>query len=187
MFVNKSDYFFDRLVRNLPIPIPGDGQQLLSLTCSEDVASILTSPLNHLDAALEQRYFNCGTNQLITYNEVAYSCAEVVGIAKEDVQIEYFDSEFLGTKGTFPFRMTDFFVKPDLVQEKLGWKGSQHTFMEDLPAYYKDYIDRGGPTKKLSLVKDWEIVVGCKTSPPDKMGSIYDQYDPIPFENYVKE
>jgi len=41
---NKHDYidwYFDRLVRELPLPIPGDGKQKVSLTNSEDVASLV--------------------------------------------------------------------------------------------------------------------------------------------------
>jgi nucleoside-diphosphate-sugar epimerase len=41
---NKDDYvdwYFDRLVRELPLPIPGDGTQKVSLTNSEDVASLV--------------------------------------------------------------------------------------------------------------------------------------------------
>jgi hypothetical protein len=46
------DYYFDRLVRDLPIPIPGDGTQMVSLTCSEDVATLLASPLQNPQAAI---------------------------------------------------------------------------------------------------------------------------------------
>ena len=72
---NKYDYidwYFDRLVRGFPLPIPGDGTQLVSLTNSEDVASLLTSALDEPEAAIEQRFFNCGTDQLISYENLAY-------------------------------------------------------------------------------------------------------------------
>jgi hypothetical protein len=36
----------------------------------------------------------------------------------------------------------------------------------------------------MSLVKDWEIVVGSKTMPPDDVSSIYDKYDPLIIETY---
>jgi len=71
---NKNDYidwYFDRIVRNAPVPIPGDGSQMVSLTNSEDVASLLASVLNDEKAAVEQTYFNCGTNNLETYDEIA--------------------------------------------------------------------------------------------------------------------
>jgi nucleoside-diphosphate-sugar epimerase len=177
---NKNDYidwYFDRLVRELPLPIPNDGSQKVSLTNSEDVARLLASPLNNEAAAIEQRVFNCGTDQLHTYDEVAYLCAEAAGIPKENVMIEHYDYELLG-KGVFPFRMTNFYISPDTAKAKLGFTTSKN-LKDDLKWYFESYKARGGPTKKMSLIKDWEIVVGHKTHMPENGGSIYDKYDPI--------
>ena len=163
-------------MRGLPIPIPGDGTQLVSLTHSEDVASLLASPLNNEAAAVAQRFFNCGTDRLVSYDEVASLCAKAAGI--DDVKIEHFDADLYG-KGKFPFRPSNFYVAPDMAKQKLGWQGAQHSLAEDLVAYYAHYLERGGPEKKLSLVKDWEIVVGSKTTPPMYQESIYSKYDPL--------
>jgi nucleoside-diphosphate-sugar epimerase len=178
---NKFDYldwFFDRLVRNLPLPIPGDGQQKVSLTHAEDVATLLCSPLNDEAAAVEQRYFNCGTDRLWTYDMVAYNCATAAGIPIDQVKIEHYDHKLYG-KATFPFRMTDFYVAPDMAKEKLGWPGPAHSLPVDLEEYYAQYVARGAHTRQLSLVKDWEIVVGSKTSLPEYVASIYDAWDPL--------
>jgi nucleoside-diphosphate-sugar epimerase len=176
------DYYFDRLVRGLPIPIPGDGTQLVSLTNSQDVASLLAAPLDQQAAAVAQRYFNCGTDQLVSYDTVAHLCAAAVGV-KDDLEvvtptIEHYDGDLFG-KGPFPFRLTNFFVSPDVAKNVLGWPGAQHSLADDLVWYYEEYKARGGPDKKMSFAKDWEIVVGHKTPPPDQVGSIYDKYDPI--------
>lgn len=171
------DWYFDRLVRDLPLPIPEDGSQKVSLTHSEDVANLLASALNDEAAAIEQRVFNCGTDQLYTYDELAYLCAEAAGVAKDDVKIEHYDWDLLG-KGTFPFRMTNFYVAPDMAKSKLGFQ-TTHSLKDDLSWYFEHYKARGGPTKKMSLIKDWEIVVGHKTPWPEYVGSIYDKYDPI--------
>jgi len=178
---NKHDYidwYFDRLVRDLPLPIPGDGTQKVSLTNAEDVASLLASVLNDEKAAVEQRFFNCGTDQLVSYDDVAYMCADAAGIPKDMVKIEHYDGDLFG-KAKFPFRLTDFYVAPDTAKEKLGWEGPKHSLEDDLKWYYEGYKARGGPTKKISLVKDWEIVVGSKTSLPENMESVYDTYDPL--------
>jgi nucleoside-diphosphate-sugar epimerase len=182
---NKYDYidwYFDRLVRHLPLPIPGDGSQLVSLSHSEDVATLLSSPLSNQPAAINQRFFNCGTDQLISYNELAYQCAQVAGIDRSQVMIENYDAKLLG-KGTFPFRPTNFYVLPDKAKQLLGWKGASHTLLDDLKSfYYTNYIARGGPEKKVSFIKDWEIVVGCKTPPLGYVTSIYEKYDPLVLE-----
>jgi hypothetical protein len=178
---NKWDYidwYFDRIVRGLPLPIPGDGSQKVSLSHSQDVASCLISPLNNEAAAIEQRVFNCGTDKLYTYDEVAYMCADAAGIPREQVMIEHYDADLYG-KGTFPFRPTNFYVAPDMAFQKLGWMGTKFDLKDDLSWYYGSYVSRGGPEKKMSLVKDWEIVVGSKTTMPENVMSIYDKYDPI--------
>lgn len=155
---NKYDYidwYFDRIVRGEPLPIPGDGTQIVSLTNSEDVASILASPLNDEAAAIEQRFFNCGTDIQLSYDNVAKLCAEVSGVS--DYKVVHYDAAELG-KGKFPFRPTSFWVAPDMAKEKLMWGGAEHTLREDLPAYYESYKARGGPTKDLDLSADQEIL-----------------------------
>jgi nucleoside-diphosphate-sugar epimerase len=177
---NKYDYidwYFDRLVRELPLPIPGDGTQKVSLTNAQDVATLLASVLNDEPAAAEQRIFNCGTDALVSYDEVAYLCAEAAGIPKDKVMIEHYDHELYG-KATFPFRMTEFYVAPDAAKAKLGWEGPKTSLKEDLAWYFEGYKARGGPEKKMSLGKDWEIIVGSKSS---LIGceSVYDKWDPL--------
>ena len=155
---NKWDYidwFFDRIVRNVPLPIPGDGSQLVSLTNSEDVASLLASVLNDEAAAVEQTFFNCGTNQLERYDEVALLCAEVAGVT--DVEIQYYDAS-LG-KAKFPFRLTDFYVAPDTAMAKLGWEGAKHNLKDDLSWYFESYKARGGPEKVIEFTADNEVLV----------------------------
>lgn len=163
---NKYDYidwYFDRLVRGFPLPIPGDGTQLVSLTNSEDVASLLTSALDEPEAAIEQRFFNCGTDQLISYENLAYLCADVANIPKDEVSIEHYDADLLG-KANFPFRLSNFYVAPDLVKEKLNWPGVDQSRLEkDLKWYFKGYVeDRDGPNKEMSWAKDKEICVDTK-------------------------
>ncbi|KAL7572704.1 hypothetical protein ACA910_008977 [Epithemia clementina (nom. ined.)] len=178
---NKYDYldwYFDRLVRDLPLPIPGDGTQLVSLTHAEDVASILASPLNDEAAAIQQRYFNCGTDELVSYGDLAMFCAEAADIPTDDVKLFYYDANQLG-KAQFPFRPTNFYVTPDMVKEKLGWPGPTHSLVDDLKWYFESYKERGGMDKKMSLVQDWEIVLGRFTPDPEYVMSIYDQYDPL--------
>ncbi|GAX28460.1 hypothetical protein FisN_4Hh349 [Fistulifera solaris] len=180
---NKNDYldyFLDRLVRELPVPIPGDGSQLVSLTHARDVASLLASVLNNEDAAKQQRFFNCGTDQLVSYKDVADICAKAAAIEKYET--EFYDAE-LFDKTKFPFRDTDFYVAPDKAKELLGWSGPTHNLKDDMTEwYFEQYKARGGPEKKMSFLKDWEIVVGSKTPPPGYVESIYDKYDPLVIE-----
>jgi nucleoside-diphosphate-sugar epimerase len=70
---NKHDYidwYFERLVRGLPLSLPGDGTQKVSLAHAEDMASLLASVLKYIDTAAKQRIFNSGTSQLHHYDSV---------------------------------------------------------------------------------------------------------------------
>lgn len=130
------DYYFGYILKHAPVPIPGDGSQIVSLTNSKDVASLLASVLNNEEAAITQRYFNCGTDRLVSYKEVAELCAKAASVS--NVQIESTGDE----TGDFPFRATNFYVAPDMAKEKLGWEGAKNTLEDDLSWYYKDYKER---------------------------------------------
>lgn len=172
---NKNDYvdwYFDRIVRGLPLPVPGDGTQLVSLTNSEDVASLLSSVLNDEGAAVEQRFFNCGTDDLVSYDDVALMCADAAGVDRADVTIEHYDGDELG-KAKFPFRLANFYVAPDAAKAKLGWGGPDHALADDLKWYYEGYKARGGAERAVDLGKDWEII--SKTGSAD--ADLYGKYD----------
>ncbi len=151
---NKHDYidwFFDRIANDKPLPIPSPGTQKVSLTNSADVATLLVAPLDDEEAAISQRYFNCGTDKLVTYDEVAMLCAQAAGT---EAKIEHYDPT-LG-KAKFPFRLTDFYVAPDMAKEKLGYKGAANDLKGDIVWYYKNYKARD--RSKVDLSKDEEIL-----------------------------
>lgn len=124
------------MLKDAPVPIPGDGSQIVSLTNSQDVASLLASVLDNEEAAIKQRYFNCGTDELVSYEEVANLCAKAAGVT--NVKIESTGEE----KGDFPFRATNFYVAPDMAKDKLGWDGATNKLEEDLVWYYESYKER---------------------------------------------
>jgi hypothetical protein len=101
---------------------------------------------------------------------VAYLCAEVAGIPKEEVKIAHYSGDDLG-KGKFPFRLTDFYVAPDMAKEKLGYQGAMNDLKDDLKWYYEDYKTRG--KKTIDFTKDREIIVASKSS---EDANVYDQY-----------
>mmetsp|Transcript_17533 Transcript_17533/g.39617 ORF Transcript_17533/g.39617 Transcript_17533/m.39617 type:complete len:228 (-) Transcript_17533:78-761(-) len=176
---NKYDYidwYFDRIVRELPLPIPGDGTQLVSLTNAEDVAALLACSIKSPEAAIEQRVFNCGTDKLLSYNEVAYLCADAAGVARNKVMLHHYDAELYG-KGKFPFRPSNFYVAPDVAKAKIGFPGAQADLGADLKWYYEGYLARGGDKKEMSWQADKEITF--MPGAAFEQDSIYDKYDPL--------
>jgi nucleoside-diphosphate-sugar epimerase len=116
------------------------------------VASLLACVLNDEASAAEQTFFNCGTDRLVTYDEVALMCARAAGVAAPPNVVHY-DAASLG-KGTFPFRPTDFYVSPAAAVAKLGWGGPKHALEDDLGWYFDGYLARGGATREMKFVED---------------------------------
>ncbi|GMI16155.1 hypothetical protein TrLO_g5320 [Triparma laevis f. longispina] len=142
------DYYFDRICNDLPVPIPGSGLQLASLTNSVSVASLLFSGSSPSETPFS--VFNCGTSNIHTYNDVALMIGKVVGKSVEIV------NDIKG-KGGFPFRPNNFYVMPDKVKEELKWEELPTDLEGDLKWYYEDWKERR-EGKEVDLEKDKEAM-----------------------------
>ena len=81
------------------------------------IAAPLTTP-EILQVAIQQRYFNCGTDQLVSYTDVGYLCADAAQIPRDQVQFRYETTTDEKLKG-FPFRPTNFYVAPETAKALL--------------------------------------------------------------------
>jgi len=155
---NKRDYidwFFHRVTRGLPLPIPNNGDQIVSLTNAVDVAALLASALGNPAAIGE--VFNCGTDAEVTYAEL---CDLVMAQVGTQVAVEAYDpADFDLEKGAFPFRNTAFYVSVDKAKDKLGFK-PKCSLKEDLSWYYEQYLAAGLDKKDMDFVADEQILKG---------------------------
>ncbi|CAM9106742.1 unnamed protein product [Choristocarpus tenellus] len=155
---NKRDYldwFFDRIVHGLTmIPLPWHGDQFVTLTHAEDVASMLTSVIGNSDAV--GQVFNCATDRYITYNNLLRQVGKVTEYS-EAVLTNYYDpGDYELEKGWFPFRNNHFFVASDKAKCVLGWS-PKHDIVEDLPEYFQGYKAAGKHEGEPDFLKDDEI------------------------------
>ncbi|KAJ8613886.1 hypothetical protein CTAYLR_008691 [Chrysophaeum taylorii] len=136
-YTNKRDYldwFLHRVSRELPLAVPGDAQQPVSVTHCEDVATLLASVVgNELEAA--NQVFNCGTDKLCSYDDLCRAAAR--GLGKPPPVVASLPP---GTKSTFPFRPNaeGFAVRVKKAKDKLKWAGATHDVLADLEGFYKD-------------------------------------------------
>eukprot|EP00286_Rhodomonas_abbreviata_P018628 CAMPEP_0181298194 /NCGR_PEP_ID=MMETSP1101-20121128/5651_1 /TAXON_ID=46948 /ORGANISM="Rhodomonas abbreviata, Strain Caron Lab Isolate" /LENGTH=362 /DNA_ID=CAMNT_0023403197 /DNA_START=14 /DNA_END=1102 /DNA_ORIENTATION=- len=150
---NKRDYldwFFDRIVRDRPCPLPGDGQQLASVSRAEDVASMLASVVGREQIAAGKVY-NCGTNKFYSYQQICEMVAQTTG--KQLAIKTYNPKDFELPKGAFPFRNDAFFVSPYKAQMELGWAPTCD-LAQDMAWYYQSYQDAGKMTKAMAFEAD---------------------------------
>jgi len=154
---NKRDYvdwFFHRVTRGRPCPLPGDGSQLASVSHVEDVAGMISAVVGK-EAQAAGQVFNCGTESFVSYQQICDLVGNTVGKAAKTQG--YDPKEFDLPKGAFPFRNTPFYVSPAKAVEVLGWR-STHTLAGDLPWYYESYKAAGQDTADIDFATDDTIL-----------------------------
>lgn len=156
------DFFFDRLVRNRPIPLPGTGDELTSITDVRDVAELLASALGK---GFKNQTFNCVNNRAITFNGMVRLCADACGVEPEVVNYDPAEMEKniegFKVKKAFPFRPRHFFADPYEAEEFLNWEptisGSQLGLAGSIKDCYEEYIDLGLDKAEVDFSLDEKI------------------------------
>jgi len=156
-YTNKRgylDWFLERAVRGLPLPVPGDASQPVNVAHCEDVASLLSSVVGKEEAAGGE-VFNCGTSSNVTYQELCDAAGKAAGKPVEVVSLA------AGTKTSFPFRPNPegFYVNVDKAKSKLGWEGAKYNVLDDIAAegfYTKDYMSLGLDKGDIDTSKDYQ-------------------------------
>ncbi|KAJ4795434.1 chloroplast stem-loop binding protein of 41 kDa [Rhynchospora pubera] len=154
-----EEWFFDRIVRNRPVPIPGSGMQLTSISHVRDLSSMLTLAVEKPDAA-NGNIFNCVCDRAVTFNGLAKLCAQAAG---SELNIVYYDPKEAGVdaKKAFPFRNMHFYAEPRAAKEILGWKSTTN-LPEDLKECFAEYVRIGRDKKELKFEVDDKILNSLK-------------------------
>ncbi|KAL0551062.1 hypothetical protein IC582_010136 [Cucumis melo] len=154
-----EEWFFDRIVRDRPIPIPGSGMQLTNIAHVRDLSSMLTLAVEKPDEA-HSNIFNCVTDRAVTLDGMAKLCAQAAG---RPVNIVHYDPKAVGVdaKKAFPFRNMHFYAEPRAAQEILGWKSTTN-LPEDLKERFEEYVKIGRDKKAIKFELDDKILESLK-------------------------
>ncbi len=136
-----ESWFFHRLVRDRPIPIPGNGMHITQLGHVADLANAMASVLGN-EKAIGQIY-NISGDRYITFDGLAKSCAEAMGKSPEEIKLVHYnpkDFDF-GKRKAFPLRLQHFFTAIDKAKTELSWQpefdllsGLKDSFRNDFQA-----------------------------------------------------
>ena len=120
-------WFFDRLVRNRPLPIPGNGLHFTQFGHVQDLALGMSKIIGN-QKAIGQIY-NLSGDRYATFDGLAYACAEAVGKSPDAIKIVHYDpSNFdFGKRKAFPLRVQHFFADITKAMRDLDWKLSRMT------------------------------------------------------------
>ncbi|KAL4310744.1 hypothetical protein GQ457_01G053220 [Hibiscus cannabinus] len=154
-----EEWFFDRNVRNRPVPIPGSGMQLTNIAHVRDLSSMLTLAVEKPEAA-SCNIFNCVSDRAVTLDGMARLCAEAAGLP---VEIVHHDPKAVGidAKKAFPFRNMHVYAEPRAAKDILGWEGTTN-LQEDLKERFKEYVKIGRDKKPMQFEMDDKILEALK-------------------------
>jgi nucleoside-diphosphate-sugar epimerase len=154
-------WFFDRIVRDRPVPIPGKGQFITQLGHVEDLAAAMAAVLKQPKTYGE--VYNISDLRYVTYNGIAKLCAQAIGKDPAKLQFVYYnpkDFDF-GKKKAFPFRLQHFFTSIDKALLDLDWE-PEYDLVEGLESSFKqDYLRSGRHEKEIDFAIDDQIITAA--------------------------
>ncbi|KAL3531348.1 hypothetical protein ACH5RR_010670 [Cinchona calisaya] len=154
-----EEWFFDRIVRGRPVPIPGSGMQLTNIAHVRDLSSMLTLAVENA-AAASGNIFNCVSDRAVTLDGMARLCAKAAGLP---VEIVHYDPKAVGidARKAFPFRNMHFYAEPRAAKVILGWQGTTN-LPEDLKERFDEYVKIGRDKKEIKFEIDDKILESLK-------------------------
>ncbi|XP_024371883.1 chloroplast stem-loop binding protein of 41 kDa a, chloroplastic [Physcomitrium patens] len=150
-----EEWFFDRIARGRPVPIPSPGIQVTNISHVRDLSSMLTLAVGKPEAA-NGSIFNCVSDRGTTFDGLVKMCAKAAG---KEAKIVHYDPKAIGVdaKKAFPFRNMHFYAEPRAAKTKLGWE-SKTNLAEDLKARWEDYVKIGRDKKDIKFELDDKIL-----------------------------
>ncbi len=133
-------WFFDRIVRDRPIPIPGNGKFITQLGHVEDLAAAMAAVLGNEKAIGE--IYNISDTRYVTFIGLAKQCAIAAGKDPNQLDFVYYnpkDFDF-GKKKAFPFRLQHFFASVDRATQDLNWKPKYDLLSGLKTSFTLDYL-----------------------------------------------
>ncbi len=135
-----EQWFFDRLVRDRPVPIPGSGMALTQLGHCKDLAAAMVSVLGNAQAI--GQIYNISGDKAVTFDGLASACAIAVGKSPDEIKIVHYDpSQFdFGKRKAFPMRVQHFFTDISKAKAQLNWQPQFDLISGLKDSYEHDYL-----------------------------------------------
>lgn len=141
-------WFFDRIVRDRPIPIPANGLHITQFGHCQDLAKAMAAVLGN-EKAIGQIY-NVSGDRFVTFDGLARTCAEATGKSPDSLKLIHYDPKKFdfGSRKGFPIRVQHFFASVNKAMQELNWKpefdllsGLKDSFDNDYLATKRDKAD----------------------------------------------
>ncbi|MEW5302673.1 MAG: hypothetical protein WDW36_005434 [Sanguina aurantia] len=142
-----EQWWIDRVIRDRPVPIPGSGVQLTTLSHVEDVAAMLAAVPGNAKAIGQQ--YNVCSDRCITFSGIAKAVGKALG---KEPKILLYDPEATGTG------------KPGKADGFPSGEDLRHDFLSDIGALVADYNAQGRASQFIDFTIDDKIIAATSTA-----------------------
>ncbi|MBD2692873.1 NAD-dependent epimerase/dehydratase family protein [Anabaena catenula] len=151
-------WFFDRIVRDRPIPIPGNGMHITQLGHVKDLVQAMTQVIGN-EKAIQQIY-NISGDRFVTFDGLARACAVAAGKSPDDLKIVHYDPKKFdfGKRKAFPMRVQHFFASVNKAMTELNWQPEYDLVSGLKDSLENDYLPSGQDKTEIDFSVDEEIL-----------------------------
>ena len=151
-------WFFDRIVRNRPIPIPSNGLHITQFGHIQDLVTAMAAVLGN-EQAIGQIY-NISGERYVTFDGLAKACAVAAGKSADDLNIIHYDPKQFdfGKKKAFPLRIQHFFADIHKALQELNWQPKYDLISGLKDSFENDYLASQRDQAEIDFSLDEQIL-----------------------------
>ncbi len=151
-------WFFDRLVKNRPILIPGNGLHFTQFGHVKDLARSMAAVLGN-EKAIGQIY-NISGERYVTFDGLARTCAVAAGKSPDGIKIIHYEPKKFdfGKRKAFPLRVQHFFADIGKALNELDWQPEYDLISGLKDSFDNDYLISGRQAADIDFSTDDEIL-----------------------------
>lgn len=151
-------WFFDRIVRDRPLPIPDNGLHMTQLGHVQDLAKAMAAVLGHSQAI--GQIYNVSGDRYVTFDGLARACAEAAGKSADALKLVHYDPKQFdfGKRKAFPLRTQHFFASVQKAKTDLQWQPEFDLISGLKDSFQNDYLASGRDRAEIDFSVDDEIL-----------------------------
>ncbi|BBD60179.1 NAD-dependent epimerase/dehydratase [Nostoc sp. HK-01] len=153
-----ESWFFDRIVRDRPIAIPGNGLHITQLGHVQDLATAMSLVIGNQKAV--GQIYNISGDRFVTFDGLARACVVAAGKSPDAIKIVHYDPKKFdfGKRKAFPMRVQHFFASVQKAQTQLNWQPKYDLISGLTDSLNNDYLANGRDKKEVDFSVDEEIL-----------------------------
>jgi UDP-glucose 4-epimerase len=151
-------WFFDRIVRDRPLPIPGNGLDLTQFGHVKDLARAMVGILGNRQAI--GQVYNVSGDRCVTFDGLVRACALAAGKSPANLEIVHYDPKKFnfGKRKPFPLRLGHYFADVHKAMVQLDWRPEYDLVSGLKDSFEQDYLAANRHAVEIDFSVDDEIL-----------------------------